>query len=276
MKIFSSFSKLVFLFTTLVFLSSCATIRQGEVGVKRTFGNYSDKPFTGGLKFFNPLTSVIEKISTQTQNLEVELSIPSKEGLNIRSEVSILYNINPRQAPEILRTIGQDYENALILPIFRSSVADVSSRFFAKDMHTGERGKIEIEIKDQMMKLLDGRGIEVEAVLLKSIILPPSIAKAIEEKLQAEQQAQRMQFVLLQAKQEAEQKIIEAQGIRDAQNIISQGLDAKILQFKSIEAFLELAKSPNTKIIISDGRLPMQYDVENDESNISRTTSIRQ
>lgn len=276
MKYLSSFSKLAFLFTILGFLSSCATIRQGEVGVKRTFGNYSDKPFTGGLKFFNPLTSVIEKISTQTQNLEVELSIPSKEGLNIRSEVSILYNINPRQAPEILRTIGQDYENALILPIFRSSVADVSSRFFAKDMHTGERGKIEIEIKDQMMKLLDGRGIEVEAVLLKSIILPPSIAKAIEEKLQAEQQAQRMQFVLLQAKQEAEQKIIAAQGIRDAQNIISQGLDAKILQFKSIEAFLELAKSPNTKIIISDGRLPMQYDVENDESNISRTTSIRQ
>jgi len=100
----------------------------------------------------------------------------------------------------------------------------------------------------------------VEAVLIKSIVLPRNLARAIEEKLEAEQQALRMEFVLQEARREAERKRIEAEGVRDAQNIISQGLDANILQFKSIEAFLELAKSPNTKVIISDGDLPMMLE----------------
>lgn len=119
-------------------------------------------------------------------------------------------------------------------------------------MHTSERAIIEKAIKDQMMSLLDGRGLEIEAILLKSIQLPPSLARAIEAKLEAEQQAQRMQFVLEEEKREAERKRIEAVGIRDAQAIISEGLNTNILQFKSIEAFMELAKSPNTKIIITD------------------------
>ncbi len=246
--------------TVLLFcmlLSSCATIRQGEVGVKRTFGKYSDRPYTEGLRVFNPFTSQIVKISTQTENLEVELNIPSKEGLNILAEVSILYNVLPKEAPEILRNIGKSYERNIILPVFRSSVADVTSRFYAKDMHTGERSIIEKAIKDQMMVYLDGKGLQVEAVLLKSIKMPRSLARAIEEKLEAEQQAQRMEFVLEQTRRQADQQRIEAKGVRDAQIIISEGLDAKILQFKSIEAFMELAKSPNAKVIVTDGDLPM-------------------
>lgn len=241
----------------IITLASCATIREGEVGVKRTFGKYAKNSFDQGLKFYNPFTSRVIKISTQTENLEVDLSIPSKEGLTIGSEVSILYNIEGRKAPELLRNIGPDYEENVILPVFRSAVADVTSRFYAKDMHTGERATIENAIRDQMMILMDGKGIKVEAVLLKSIQLPRSLARAIEEKLEAEQQAQRMEFVLQQAQREAEQKRIEAKGIRDAQLIIAEGLDAKILQFKSIEAFQELAKSPNAKVIVTDGDLPM-------------------
>jgi prohibitin 1 len=253
--------KQLFLKTTLfllaISLTSCAVIREGEVGVKRTLGSYKDKPYTQGLKVFNPFTSTIVKITTQTENLEVSLNIPSKEGLNIRSDVSILYQVIPKEAPDILRNIGPRYEYNIILPVFRSAVADVSARFFAKDMHTGERATIETAIKDQMMSLLEGRGIVIEAVLLKSIQMPPSLARAIEEKLEAEQQAQRMEFVLLQAKQEAERRRIEAEGVRDAQIIVSEGLDPMILQFKSIEAFLKLAESPNTKVIISDGDLPV-------------------
>ncbi|MEM9921364.1 MAG: prohibitin family protein [Bacteroidota bacterium] len=242
------------------FFTSCTVVRQGEVGVKRTLGKYNNKPSDEGLRVFNPFTSKIVKVSTQTNNMEVELSIPSKEGLNIRSEVSILYNIIPKDAPKLLREIGTNFERTVILPVFRSAVSDVSSRYFAKDMHTGERATIEDAIRTQMMKLLDGKGILVEAVLLKSIQMPSSLARAIEEKLEAEQQAQRMEFVLQQAKREAEKKRIEAAGIRDAQNIISQGLDRNILQFKSIEAFMELAKSPNAKVIITDGDLPMLMD----------------
>lgn len=254
--------KLTFSFLLIAALTSCVTIREGEVGVKQKFGKFTGDPYMQGLKMYNPLTSRVIKISTQTENLEVGLSIPSKEGLNILSEVSILYNIHAKKAPELLRSIGPAYERNVILPVFRSAVADVTSRFYAKDMHTGERGTIEAAIRDQMMHLLDGKGIEIEAVLLKSIQMPSSLARAIEEKLEAEQQAQRMEFVLEQAKREADQKRIEAEGIRDAQLIISEGLDAKILQFKSIEAFMELSKSPNAKIIVTDGDLPVIMDSE--------------
>ncbi|HQU60505.1 MAG TPA: SPFH domain-containing protein, partial [Saprospiraceae bacterium] len=148
------------------------------------------------------------------------------------------------------------------LPVFRSAVADVSARFFAKDMHTGERSTIETDIRDQMSSILAERGITVDAVLIKSIQLPANLARAIEEKLEAEQRALRMEFVLDEARREAERKRIEAEGVRDAQNIISEGLDPQVLQFKSIEAFLELAKSPNTKVIISDGDLPVLLSPE--------------
>ena len=244
---------------TVVF-TSCATVRQGEVGVKRSLGKYSDKTYTEGLRFFNPLTSKIVKISTRTENLELALLIPSKEGLNIRSEVSILYNIKSNKAPYILRNIGKNYEENVILPVFRSAVADVSARFYAKDMYTGERSTIEKEIKTHMDNTLNGKGINIEAVLLKSIKLPTSLSTAIEAKLEAEQEAQRMEFVLDQSRQQAEQKRIEAEGVRDAQMIIAEGLTPAILKYKSIEAFLELAKSPNTKIIVSDGDLPIMMN----------------
>jgi prohibitin 1 len=258
----TSYFKIAACFLSMFLFVGCATIREGEVGVKRTLGKYSDTAYKNGVKLYNPFASRIFKISTQTENLEVALNIPSKEGLTIMSEVSILYNIDGKKAPQLLRNIGTDYEANVILPVFRSAVADVTSRFYAKDMHTGERSIIEKAIREQMMVLMEGKGIEVEAVLLKSIQLPNSLARAIEAKLQAEQEAQQMEFVLQQARREAEQKRVEAEGIRDAQLIIAEGLDAKILQFKSIEAFQELAKSPNAKIIITDGDLPMIMDTE--------------
>jgi regulator of protease activity HflC (stomatin/prohibitin superfamily) len=268
----SFFVKSVLLALIVFSFASCATIRQGEVGVKRTFGKYADKPYTEGLKVFNPLSSRIIKITTQTENLEVALSIPSKEGLNIRSEVSILYNVVGSQAPDLLRNIGPDFERNIILPVFRSSVSDVTARFYAKDMHTGERSTIENAIKDQMMKYLDGKGLVVEAVLLKSIQMPKSLANAIEEKLEAEQRSQRMEFVLQEARQQADQKRIEAEGVRDAQKIISEGLSPEILQFKSIEAFRELANSNNAKIIVTDGDLPM---IMNNELDVDGKAGVK-
>jgi prohibitin 1 len=255
----------------VLFLSNCTVIRQGEVGVKRTLGKYSDRPFTEGLRTFNPLITTMVKVPIQTENLEVSLNLPSKEGLNILAEISILYNVIPNDAPKMLRNVGVNFQQNLILPVFRSAISDVSSRFFAKDMHTGERATIENAIREQMSTILEEKGIVVEAVLIKSIALPRNLARAIEEKLEAEQKALRMEFILQEARREAERKRIEAEGVRDAQNIISQGLDRKILQFKSIEAFLELAKSPNTKIIISDGDLPFMLDEPIEGTGVNTT-----
>jgi len=216
------------------------------------------------MRVFNPFSSLIVKVPIQTENLEVELNLPSKEGLNIGAIISILYSVQPQEAPKLLRSVGKQYERNIILPVFRSAVADVTARFFAKDMHTGERGTIERAIEEQMTKLLEGRGIEIEAVLIKSIQLPPNLARAIEEKLEAEQRALRMEFVLEEARQEAERRRIEAEGVRDAQKIIGEGLSAEVLQFKSIEAFLKLAQSPNAKIIISDGDMPVMVAPKSD------------
>lgn len=266
------YSKLmsVLIAVSAILLTSCVVIREGEVGVKRKLGKYNNEVYTSGLHGYFPVTTAIERISTQTNNIEVGIIIPSKEGLSIRSEISILYRIDAQKAPDVLRTIGVDYERNVILPVFRSAIADVTSRFFAKDMHSGERGTIEKAIKQQMMTNLEGRGIEIEAVLMKSIQLPVSLATAIEEKLAAEQEAQRMEFVLQGEQREAERRKIEAQGVRDAQLIIAEGLNPLILNFKSIEAFLELAKSPNTKVIITDGNMPMfmNPDGTNNEINI--------
>lgn len=247
-----------------ILLTSCMVIREGEVGVKRKLGKYNDDVYTSGLRGYFPVITTIEKVSTQTNNIEVGIIIPSKEGLSIRSEISILYSILPEKAPNILRTIGPSYEQNVILPVFRSAIADVTSRFYAKDMHSGERSTIEQAIKQQMMTNLDGRGITIEAVLMKSIQLPASLATAIEAKLAAEQEAQRMEFVLQSEEREAERKKIEARGIRDAQLIIAEGLNPMILNFKSIEAFMELAKSQNAKVIITDGGMPMMINPEGD------------
>lgn len=241
----------------MVSLTNCTVIREGEVGVKRKLGKYNKTVYTSGLRTYFPLTTTFERVSTRTNNIEVAIIIPSKEGLSIRSEISILYRVIPKKAPDILASIGPDFENNVILPVFRSAIADVTSRFLAKDMHSGARATIEEAIKEQMMTNLDGRGLEIEAVLMKSIQLPASLAAAIEAKLAAEQQAQRMEFVLQEERREAERKKIEAEGVRDAQKIITEGLSPQILNFKAIEAFLELSKSPNAKIIITNGHAPL-------------------
>lgn len=237
-------------------LSGCAIVRQDEVGVKRTLGRVADDAMPPGAKAVFPGVSGVIRLPARTVNREVRLELPSKEGLNIVADVSILYRIKPAQAPDILRTAGQRFEDVLILPVFRSAAADVSAKFLAKDMYSSERGNIERGIKEQMMTVLGDRGFVVEAVLMKSILLPAGLAQAVEDKLAAEQRAEQMRFVLERERQEAERKRVEAAGIRDAQQIISEGLNPLAIAFQSIDAFRALANSPNAKVILTDGRTP--------------------
>jgi regulator of protease activity HflC (stomatin/prohibitin superfamily) len=246
-------------------LSSCTVVRQGEVGVKRTIGKIHEKPLMEGARLFNPLVTTIIKLPTRTVNMEVRLPLPSKEGLTVQSEVSILYRLVGSYAPNIIEKLGTNYEQVVIIPVFRSAVADVSSQYFAKDMHTGQRAVIERDIKKLMESQLKDRGFIIESVLLKSIILPTGLAKAIEEKLEAEQDAQRMEFTLSKERQEATRRIIEAEGIRNSQKIIAEGLTPMLLRFKAIEAFNKLSTSPNTKVIITDGNQPLMVNPVEDK-----------
>jgi len=238
-------------------MHSCTVVRQGEVGVKRKMGRLEDRIHTSGAVGFNPFTTRVLKVSVQTENMEVNLDLPSREGLTIRSGISILYHIKPEAAPGILAGIGRDYEKTVIMPVFRSAAADVSARFMAKDMHTRERATIEKEIAQLMEKQLKDRGFVIEGVLLKSITLPDGLSKAIQDKLESEQEAQRMEFVLERERREAERKKIEAEGLREAQKIISEGLNPFFIQWKSLEVFKQLATSSNTKIVVTDGKTPL-------------------
>jgi regulator of protease activity HflC (stomatin/prohibitin superfamily) len=236
----------------LSFLASCTIIRPGEVGVKQKIGKLSQGILEEGPHGYNPFTTRIIKAPIRTENLEIALSLPSKEGLNVSGEISILYRIEKTKVPHLIETVGLQYEN-IIRNVFRSASADVCAQFLAKDMHSGKRAEIEDEIKNIMGKNLDDHGIVVEAVLMKSIKLPQGLYNSIEDRLEAEQDALRMQFILEQEKLEAQRKIIQAEGERDAQLIMAEGLSEEILKLRSIEAFLKLAESNGSKLIITDG-----------------------
>jgi len=253
---------LVIISLAAVMISSCTVVRQGEIGVKRKLGKLNEKVEEPGSVVYNPFTTRVIKLPIRTQNLEIASNLPSKEGLNVQSIISILYKVEPEMAPTILETIGTDYEEAIINGIFRSAAADVCSRFYAKDMHTAKRAVIEDEIQERMMDLLGDRGFEIEAVLLKTIQLPQGLARAVEEKLEAEQDAQRMEFLLQREQLEAKRKMVEAEGIRDAQKIISEGINPMVIQWQSIDAFKKLAESPGSKVIITDGKTPMLINGE--------------
>ena len=247
--------KLLLVLASSSLFISCAVVRPGEVGIRQKIGKLSDNIHTQGAVFYNPLTSKVIKTSIQTNDLVLSLNLPSKEGLSVNSEISILYRLEKVKVPNIIRTYGLSYEG-IISNVFRSASADVCARFFAKDMHSGMRSNIEDEIKAQMSSILNQQGIIIESVLMKSIQLPVGLATSIERKLQAEQDAMRMEFVLQQEKLEADRVIIQAKGTRDAQKILSEGLTQEIIKLRSIEAFLELSKSPNSKVIITDGKTP--------------------
>ena len=243
-------------------ISSCAIIRPGEVGVKQKFGKLKGTPKTQGIMLLNPFTTTVIRIPTRTVNKEVKLNLPSKEGLNVASEISILYHVKEDKAIDIINKVGPNFEKVLILSTFRSASADVCARFFAKDMHSGKRAEIEKEIKNQMSILLKDRGFVIESVLLKSIKLPTGLYAAIEAKLKAEQQAQQMEFVLQREVKEAERKRIEAEGIRDAQIIIKEGITQGNIEWRSLEVLKEISTSPNAKLIITDGKTPVLINGE--------------
>jgi regulator of protease activity HflC (stomatin/prohibitin superfamily) len=253
----------------LILTSSCAVIRPGEVGIRQKLGQLSETVNTEGTVFYNPITSRVIKESTQTKNIKLFLSLPSKEGLSVNSEISILYRLDGKKVASVLQNLGQDYES-VITSVFRSAASDVCAKFFAKDMHSGMRAVIEDEILKKMKVNLEKQadGIELIAVLMKQIQLPPGLANSIERKLQAEQDAMRMEFVLKQETLEAEQKIINAKGERDAQLIIAEGLTDGIIRIKAIEAFRELSKSINAKVIITDGKTPLMINEDQGSTSL--------
>lgn len=189
-------------------------------------------------------------MSIQTQELKETMEVPSKEGLTMILEVSVLFHLQAEKAADVYRTVGVNYVEVLLEPQFRSVARGVTASYEAKALYTSEREQLAGEIAEALRHQVEPRGVGVEATPLRKIGLPQRLAQAIEEKLSAEQESQRMQFVLMKETQEAERKRIEAQGISDFQRIVSQGISDQLLRWKGIEATMEIAKSANSKVVV--------------------------
>ena len=234
----------------LIALLQCFTIiPAGHTGVIDFLGYVSDNTLKPGVNLVNPMANV-EKMSIKTQELKETMNVPSEEGLGVELEISLLFKLNPDKANEIYKTVGPNYTEIILVPQFRSVVRDVTARYEAKALYTASREKLAGEIVDDLEKLVGPRGITIEQAPLRQITLPSRLTQSIEEKLQAEQESQRMQFVLQRESQEADRKRIEAKGIADFQEIVSKGISEQLLKWKGIEATEKLANSTNTKVVI--------------------------
>lgn len=241
--------------------SSVSCVRTGHVGVVTMFGRVTGRTMAEGIHIVNPLSRVHE-LNIKTQEIKERAAVPSKEGLIMGLEASVLYHLDTARAAEVFQNVGTTYADVLLVPNFRSSMRAVTASNIASALYSDSREGIARQILTELQSQVQPRGILVENVLLRDLQLPETLKHAIEAKQQAQQEAQRMEFVLQKERQEAERKRVEAAGIKDFQDIVSQGLSDKLLQWKGIEATIELARSTNSKVIVvgnSKSGLPLIY-----------------
>jgi regulator of protease activity HflC (stomatin/prohibitin superfamily) len=237
-------------------------VESGEVGVKTLFGKVDDDVLYSGLNVVNPMMEV-RTFDVKTQNYTMSgvndeggkigddaIRVLSADGLEVIIDLSVLFKVKPSAAPEILRTIGTDYLDKIVRPIARTAIRDNAVSYDAVALYSSKRDEFQNKIFNTINKSFVKRGLELEQLLVRNITLPASVKTTIESKINAEQDAQKMTFVLQKERQEAERKRVEAQGIADYQKILSTGLSDKQLQYETIKAQKEIALSPNAKIII--------------------------
>jgi prohibitin 1 len=229
-----------------------ACVPAGNVGVMTKFGSVQEEMLSEGFAFKSPLHRV-RNFSVRTVEITEETDVPSSEGLIVHLDVSLLYRLDPVRVQRLYQSVGPDFRVVVVQPTLRSAIRDVTSAHLAEDLYGPARATIATQIQEVLERTLEPRGIVVEQILLRSVGLPQTLLTAIEAKQQADQQAQQMVFVLERERQEAERKRIEAQGVADFQTIVSEGISDELLEWKGIEATLELATSPNAKTLIVGG-----------------------
>ena len=249
-----------------LFSSMFKQIDAGKVGVKSLYGSVEPDILESGLHLINPLLDVTD-YDIQTQNYTMSaihgegaqegddaIRVLSNDGLEVVIDLTVLYRILPSDAPKIFKGIGVNYTDKIVRPITRTRIRDNAVFYDAVALYSTKRNEFQQRIFKSIEVDFKTRGLILEQLLIRNINLPASVKASIESKINAEQDAQKMTFVLQKEKQEAERKRVEAQGIADYQRIISSGLTDKQLQYEQIKAQKELAGSPNTKIIFMNGK----------------------
>ncbi|MDQ3019631.1 MAG: prohibitin family protein [Bacteroidota bacterium] len=250
-----------------ILFASIVQIGPGEVGVQILFGKVQDGILRSGLNFVNPLVEV-EKLDIKTQaytmsgtndqdvnEIRVNKSDPiqtlSSDGLTLILDVTVWYRLSADDAPNIIRTIGSDYQSKIVLPAIRTAIRDVAVNFVATDIYSSKRDDYVNDVAKKLEISFEGRGLILEKVLLRNVELPQKVREAIDEKISAEQRAQQMVYVLQKERQEAERKQVEAEGVAEAQRIINSTISNSYLQWKYIETLRELVNSPNNSFVIA-------------------------
>ncbi|MDM9381546.1 prohibitin family protein [Chlorogloeopsis sp. ULAP01] len=223
----------------------------GNVGVINLFGRVSDNTLSPGVHFITPFANVLN-FSTRLKDVKENVNATSQEGLSLNMDVSLQYKLDPQKAATVYKNIGVD-EKELIISRFRSTVRAITANYPAVAVYSTKRQEVAEQLDQQLTQQLLPLGFVVEEALLRDIKMPDTLQAAIQERLKAEQESQRMKFVLETERQEAERKRIEARGIADSQKIISSGLTNSVLQLRAIEATEKLAQSSNSKVIVVGG-----------------------
>lgn len=232
---------------------SAIVIPTGHIGVLTFFGKVEPALLGEGVHLINPLKKVREMV-VRTQQITEDASVPSKEGLMVDVDMTVLFKLDSKMAPQVYRDVGPNYIGVIVAPQIRSVLRGVTAGYEAKALYTTEREALASQLFEQLKPMLEIRGVVLEKVLLRSVKLPDIVANAIQEKLKAEQEAQRMKFILDKELQEAERKRIEAKGISDYNQSVTVGLTESVLRLRGIEATRELAKSENSKVVIIGGK----------------------
>lgn len=256
-----------------ILLASVVQIDAGQAGVKVLYGKVQPEVLGSGLHFINPLLTV-QKVDARTQNYTMSgihdegtksgddaIKVLTSDGLEVTIDLTVLYRVLPSEAPRLLQETGFDFENKIVRPLSRTRIRDNAVYYQAIELFSTKRDEFQTRIYNGIEADFKKRGLILEQLLVRNITLPESVKATIEQKINAEQDAQKMQFVLQKEKQEAERKRVEAQGISDYQRIISESLTDKQLQYENIKAMKELAASPNAKIIMmGKGSTPVILD----------------
>lgn len=273
---FTQYLGLTILFAST--LGSCVTIHPGEVGFIVHKGEIRPGILTQGRYHYNIFTSTVHTFNTRITEYSTTMRPPTKEGLEVKVDVTVLYHIKPDAAPTIYENVGVDYGNTIVINNFMAIVREYTMQYTAVEL-LGERATIEKNIEDQLRKSISPYGIVLDDVLVKDIDMPGEVLRAIEDKARAEQIAKQTQ-IELQTKREKEdfdletrakelkfsidqqrndslKMQIEANAIRNYQLTINPSLTDRLLKYKSIEVTKELVKSPNAKVIITDGKSMM-------------------
>ena len=253
----------LFVIVAAVSMIGCGTqVPSGHRAVfYSTFGGGTQmgEIFGEGFNWHMPWNKMIV-YRTQIQESEEHLTLLSSDGATIIMDVSILFKPEASRLDSLQVIIGPDYYSNIVAPNIRGIARAVAGRYKPEEIYSTKREQVAKEILDELTAQVAKNWITINNVLIRDVKIPDKISEAINFKLAADQEAQRMQFTIKKEELEAERKRIEARGIADFQKIVATGLTDSYLKWKGIETTEKLATSTNSKVIVvgnSSNSLPI-------------------